>query len=218
MRELSRFLLLIVLVLLVPIIPFVFLGDRLESWFVAWTRDDLPTSLAAWFVFLSLASDILLPVPSSVVCTFAGDRLGVLAGTLISWLGMTAGACGGYGLAFVGGEPLVRRFADPATLGRMQRLSQRWGPFLIVLTRAVPVLAEATVLWLGLQRIEGRRLWLPLCLSNLGIALAYALFGSWAGEHGWLVFAMIASAMLPLLLWLLVRRQLERLDKGTVHE
>ena len=218
MRELSRFLLLIVLVLLVPIVPFVFFGDRLESWFVAWTRDDLPASTAGWFVFLSLASDILLPVPSSVVCTFAGDRLGVSIGTLVSWSGMTAGAIGGYLLAYLGGDSIARRFADEATLGRMHRLSQRWGPLLIVLTRAVPVLAEATVLWLGLQRTSVRRLWLPLVLSNLGIALAYAVFGRWAGEQGWLVFAMVASATFPLVLWLIVRRQLERLDSKAVHE
>ena len=39
-----------------------------------------------------------------------------------------------------------------------------------------------------------------LALANLGVALAYAALGHVAAQHGWLPFALGASAALPLLL------------------
>jgi membrane protein DedA with SNARE-associated domain len=200
MRPLMRPLFLIVFVLLVPILPFLVFGEPFEAWPALW--QDAPPSrsvLAALTVGL-LALDILLPVPSSVVNTLAGAQLGAPLGTAVCWLGMSLGAVLGFILARYGGRPLAERFCKAEQLRQMERLSFRYGPGILVLFRAVPVLAEASVLLVGLNRLTWRRFLPPVMLSNLGIALAYAWFGHYAGERQWLPLALGIAVALPLLL------------------
>jgi len=200
MRPLMRPLFLIVFVLLVPILPFLLLGEPFEAWPTLW-QNNPPNgmALAALTVGL-LASDILLPVPSSVVNTLAGSQLGTPVGTAVCWLGMSLGAMLGFALARYGGRPLAERFCKPEQLRQMEQVSCRYGPGILVLFRAVPVLAEASVLLVGLHGLSWRRFLPPVLLSNLGIALAYAWFGQYAAERQWLPLALGIAVALPLLL------------------
>ncbi len=91
MRDLLRPLLLVVLALMVPVLPFLSFGPWLESRVEAWLDPPPAPALVALATVGLLSSDILLPVPSSVVSTVAGSQLGVVGATLASWLGMTAG-------------------------------------------------------------------------------------------------------------------------------
>jgi uncharacterized membrane protein YdjX (TVP38/TMEM64 family) len=155
-----------------------------------------------------LASDVLLPVPSSFVSTLAGSRLGVWIGAAAIWLGMTAGAVGGFALARWFGRPLAERFVAADDLHRMQGLSDRAGPGMLVLTRALPVLAEASVLLLGAMRLPWRRFLPAVALANLGLALAYAALGHFAYQNGHLAVALVASIALPVLATTLSRQWL----------
>jgi uncharacterized membrane protein YdjX (TVP38/TMEM64 family) len=158
-----------------------------------------------WLVAGAMATDVVLPVPSSLVATLAGAQLGVLGGTSASWTGMTLGATLAFGLARYWGRPLAERFVSTVDLARLDRLATRLGPGLIVVTRAIPVFAEASVLLLGINRLAWRRFLPALCASNLGIALAYAAFGDFAGRHAWLPLALAISVAAPLALLAIVR-------------
>ncbi len=207
----GRPLLIVTLVLAAPVVPFVFLGDRLEGWFTA-LFDPPPSASALWWMVVGvMASDVLLPVPSSMVSTLAGAQLGIGGGTSASWIGMTAGAMLAFGLARRFGRSLALRLVAAEDLDRLDRLAMRMGPGLVVVTRAVPVLAEASVLLLGINQLEWRRFLPALLASNLGIAIAYAAFGDVAGEHAWLPLALGISLAAPLALlaiskWWLARR------------
>jgi uncharacterized membrane protein YdjX (TVP38/TMEM64 family) len=207
----GRPLLVVTLVLAAPVVPFLLLGDRLEGWFTA-LFDPPPSATWLWWMVAGvMASDVLLPVPSSMVSTLAGARLGIVGGTSASWIGMTAGATLAFGLARRFGRPLALRLVAAEDLDRLDRLALRLGPGLVVFTRAVPVLAEASVLLLGINQLEWRRFLPALFASNLGIALAYAAFGELAGEHAWLPLALGISLAAPLALlafarWWLARR------------
>jgi uncharacterized membrane protein YdjX (TVP38/TMEM64 family) len=194
----GRPLLVVTLVLALPIVPFVLVGDRLEGWFTA--LFDPPPSAATmwWLVAAAMATDVVLPVPSSMVATLAGAQLGVLGGTSASWAGMTFGATLAFALVRSWGRPLAERFVSTDDLARLDRLAMRLGPGLIVVTRAIPVFAEASVLLLGINRLAWRRFLPALCASNLGIALAYAAFGELAGRHSWLPLALAISVAAPL--------------------
>jgi uncharacterized membrane protein YdjX (TVP38/TMEM64 family) len=205
MRDLLRPLLVIVFVLLVPILPFLLLGEPFEAWTEYW-QDNPPNDwVFAGLAIGLLASDILLPVPSSVVNTFAGSQLGAPLGTLTCWTGMTLGAILGFALARYGGRPIAERLSEPDQLQQMEHFSFRYGPGILVLFRAVPVLAEASVLLVGLHGLSWRRFLLPVLLSNLGIALAYAGFGQYAAERQWLPLALGIAVALPLLLTVVVQ-------------
>lgn len=210
MRALFRPLLLLTAVLLVPILPFVLFGPALESRMTAWLDCWVAPRETAMLVIGLLSTDILLPVPSSLVSTLGGTRLGWLGGTAASWAGMSLGAVLGFALARYGGRPLALRLSSAEELERMEGLSDRHGPMLLVVTRAVPVLAEACVLWMGLERLAWPRFLAPVLLSNLGISLAYSAFGSVAARYHWLPLAMGLSLALPLVLTMAATRTVAR--------
>ena len=68
------------------------------------------------------------------------------------------------------------------------------------------MLAEASVLLMGVHELSWRRFLLPIILSNLGISLAYSAFGHIARKHDWFPLAMGISIGVPVLLTLVVQR------------
>lgn len=200
MRDLLRPMLPMIAVLAVPIIPFLLFGERVEAALTAWKEHPPAPWIVALAVVALLASDIFLPIPSSLVSTLAGWQLGAWGGALASWLGMSLGAVVGFQLARWWGQPLVAWLTRPADLARTNRLAERFGPLLLVLGRGVPVLAEATVLLCGMHGLSWRRFLPPVLLANLGLAIAYAAMGQIAERHQWLPLALGVAIALPVLM------------------
>jgi uncharacterized membrane protein YdjX (TVP38/TMEM64 family) len=205
MGKLLRVSLLIALVLAVPIIPFFVWGERLEVWLEQWLAPSSSGQTVFWLTIAALSTDVFLPVPSSLISTFAGMMLSIPLATLASWLGMTAAAVFGFAVARAFGRPLAVRFSSEAELERLDRLSERFGPRLLVLVRALPVLAEASVLLFGATRLSWLRFLLPVALANLGIAAAYAVFGYFGRIENVMLYVLAASVALPLLASTMVR-------------
>lgn len=208
MRELFRSLPLMCCVLLIPIIPFLFFGGMMEDW-LRGMAEDPPSDFvtAAWVVGL-LSTDILLPIPSSVVSTMSGWQLGWWRGTLATWCGMNVGAILGFALARRWGQPLALWFSKVEDLEQTRAMSERFGPVVLVITRGMPVFAEASVLMSGIHQMSWRRFLPAVVLSNLGIAVAYSAFGDFAEEHQWLPFALGVAIAVPVLVAALGQRLL----------
>lgn len=205
MRGLLKPIFLIALVLAIPLVPFALFGPSLESRIESEIREAMSPATVGLMVVGLLAVDIFLPVPSSVVSTVSGRVLGFGLGTAASWLGMTLGAVLAFVLARLFGRPLALRFSSAKDLGHIDRLSARYGPLVLALARPVPILAEASILFLGTTRLAWPRFLAPIGLSNLGIAAAYAALG----ETVQLPIALAASIALPLLLTGLARWRLK---------
>jgi uncharacterized membrane protein YdjX (TVP38/TMEM64 family) len=189
-----------IVVLAIPIVPFVLFGPQLEAALQAWQQHPPAAWLVALAVIALLATDIFLPIPSSLVSTLAGWQLGALGGALAAWTGMSLGAIIGFALAKCWGQPLVAWLTRKGDLERTNLLAQRFGPTLLVLGRGVPVLAEATVLLVGMHGLSWRAFLPPVLLSNLGLAIAYAVFGKVAAKYQWLPLALAVSIALPVLM------------------
>lgn len=190
----------------IPIVPFLWLGESFEQSLLKALREPSSREVVAAWVFGLLVADMFLPVPSSAVITYAGGTLGLFWATLVSWLGLSAGAIGGFGLARVFGETIARRFSESADVTRMSDFTKRHGPFALILTRALPILAEACVLMLGASRLSWRRFLPALLGSNLVLALTYSACGVWFRESASLPIAIVASGAIPLIAALLIRR------------
>ncbi len=190
----------------IPIVPFVWLGETFEASLLRALREpSSPSTVSGWVIGM-LASDMFLPVPSSAVITYAGGVLGVVAGTVTSWIGLSLGAVGGFGLARLFGESIARRFSESEDIERMSRFTQRHGATALVLTRALPILAEACVLMLGASGLSWRRFLLPMLVSNLLLSLTYAACGAYFQDSNAFPVAIIASGAVPLIAALLIRR------------
>jgi uncharacterized membrane protein YdjX (TVP38/TMEM64 family) len=198
----------LVVVLVVPIVPFLVFGSQLESWLAAWLATPPSAPVTAGVVIGLLGTDVFLPVPSSLVNTLAGAQLGVAGGTAASCTGMTLGAVFGFALARRWGRPLAQRLSAPDDLQRVENVTQVAGPGVLVALRGVPVLAEASVLLAGIHGLAWRRFLPPVIVSNLGISLAYAAFGRFASRHEWLPAALGISLALPVVIAVSARRWL----------
>jgi uncharacterized membrane protein YdjX (TVP38/TMEM64 family) len=205
MRDMIRWSVAVTLVLLVPVIPFLSFGDSLEARVARWFDSSLSPAATAAIIVGVLASDVLLPIPSSFVSTLAGARLGLIGGAFVVWLGMTLGAIIGFTLARVFGRPLALRLSSTDDLRRMELLGEERGPAILAMTRPLPVLAEASVLLLGAVGIPWRRFLPVVALANLGLAVAYAALGYYAGQEENLAVALLASIALPLLATMIAR-------------
>jgi membrane protein DedA with SNARE-associated domain len=102
---------------------------------------------------------------------------------------MTTGCLLGYWLG--------KRFARPEELRRMEEARLRWGDWLVVLFRPVPVLAEASVFFAGVTRMPFRRFAALSGLSNLGISAVYAWAGAHAAGTETFLWAFVAALAVP---------------------
>ena len=190
----------------IPIIPFVWLGESFETGLLRALREPSSPSVVMGWVIGLLAADMFLPVPSSAVITYAGGVLGVVTGTATSWIGLSLGAIGGFGLARFFGESIARRFSESEDIERMSRFTQRHGATALVLTRALPILAEACVLMLGAGRLSWRQFLLPMLVSNLLLSLTYSACGAYFKDSNAFPIAIVASGTVPLIGALVIRR------------
>jgi uncharacterized membrane protein YdjX (TVP38/TMEM64 family) len=195
-------LVLLTLLLAVPILPFLIFGAQLEPWVESLLNEPkTPFSnltATAWIVGL-LSTDILLPIPSSAVCTFAGKALGGFWGTVVSWIGLNFSAAVGYWLGSRFGLPMVKRFSDETTLSRIEQFDLRSSVVCLALCRGLPVVAEASVMFMGIKRLSWRVFWPTILLSNLGLASAYSLLGHFSEKAAWFPLALAISLAIPVI-------------------
>jgi uncharacterized membrane protein YdjX (TVP38/TMEM64 family) len=188
MRKFLHLVAVIIISMLIVLLPFIVIGELPgERWL---SRTDDNALLFSLTGSALLVLDIALPVPSSLVITAMGARLGFLPATLWGWLGLMLGNMLGYAL----GHLYPRRFTTHLPLAPTAAV--------LFLSRPVPVLAELGTMTAGATRVP----LLPFLVScGLGNAIfvavlsanaALVLPGDWTGPG--LVFPML----LPALAWL----------------
>ncbi len=199
-----RWLALVALVLALILIPFFLFEAPLTALvtdLVMTARDH--AFLAGAIIALILLADILLPVPSSLVSGLAGALLGFWGGVFVIWFGMSGGCLLGYWLGRSAGHAAMRRIVGPAQTARARALFAGKGGVALVVTRAVPVLAETMVLGAGAARMPLVPFLLLTGAANLAVALAYAAVGALALSEGSFLLFFFGLAALPAAGWLI---------------
>jgi uncharacterized membrane protein YdjX (TVP38/TMEM64 family) len=178
------------------LVPFFLFETEFNAFAARMTQSDTAAWLAALSIFALLASDVVLPVPSSIVSTAAGVLLGFWRGAAVVWVGMMGACLIGYALG-ARASGAARRFVGEEGLRRAETLSRRYGDWTILVCRPVPVLAEASVIFAGLIRAPFTRFTWLTALSNLGIAVGYAAFGAFSMRVDSFVLAFLGALVLP---------------------
>jgi uncharacterized membrane protein YdjX (TVP38/TMEM64 family)/ubiquinone/menaquinone biosynthesis C-methylase UbiE len=197
-RSIMRWSLLAGLVFAIILVPFFLFGQQLETWTESFVNST--TGYPGWIaVVLSslLAVDILLPLPSSLISTAAGFLLGLVRGLLTSWIGMTASCIIGFWLSKRYGRSVACKIVGEKELERLEALSHRVGSWVIVISRPVPVLAEAAVLFAGISGLPIGQFLLLTILSNLGISAVYAAVGALSANANSFLLAFAGSILIP---------------------
>jgi uncharacterized membrane protein YdjX (TVP38/TMEM64 family) len=187
---------LVTAVMLAVIVPFLLFGGAVDAWAEgvidrAGENRFLPGLLLA----LLLASDILVPVPSSLVSAACGMTLGFWGGTGASFAGMSVTALAGYLIGRYA-SPYAGRLIGERETALLRAFHRRHGVWLLLALRPVPVLAEASVVFSGVSRLPFRQVAAVTALGNLAVSAVYAAIGVWGSLSGSFVPAFLASMAL----------------------
>ncbi len=201
---------LFLLVSAVVLVTFLLWGDTLD----AWTRQAIDGSAnnrakVAFVLFIILASDILLPIPSSVASTLCGLLLGAFLGFWVSFAAMTVSAMVGCLIGrFASGW--ARRLIGDDDMASLQAFQRKCGPWALLALRPVPILAEASTVFAGIGRTPWGQTTLQLLLGNAAVSLVYAIAGAYCAEtENATLFAFLA-VMLVSGLFVAIRFLVER--------
>jgi len=187
-------------------IPFAIWGDDFFRWFsgdalVSWIRSWGPWG---WLAIVGLLmSDLVLPIPATPVMSAAGYLYGIFTGGLIASAGSFAAGMTGYGLCRALGPNVAQRLAGEKELAAHHTLFQRSGPWLVVVSRWLPLLPEVISCLAGLTRMPLRVFSLSLACGCLPMGFVYAAIGSAGKENPALALGL--SVALPPVLWLVMR-------------
>lgn len=192
-----RWSLLALSLLVLILVPFVIYEESIRDALDGLLQSGKSRLLLAGVIALALASDVFTPVPSSLIATASGTLLGLMPGAACTWMGMQAGALLGYGVGRTAGAGAVRRLVSDSELQRAARSHRRWGGVSLIVARAVPVLAESSVVLAGTVRMEPFRFFWLTGLSNAVIAAVYAAIGAFALEAQAFLFAFLGSVLIP---------------------
>lgn len=188
----GRFALVVLAAVLIPIVPFAVVGELPgERWLQGAGSDAFLFGAAGAAL---LAADLLLPIPSSIIGALLGGRLGVLAG--FGWT--FAGLCIGNAIGYLVGRLVPGRWS--------QRLPPMPAAAAVLLSRPVPVLAEAMTLTAGAARMQPRVFVLAVAGGNAVYAGAMAAHGAAWLPQGWLGPGLVVPMAVPVLGWLVWRR------------
>jgi uncharacterized membrane protein YdjX (TVP38/TMEM64 family) len=200
------------------LVPFFIWGEWWEAIFtyegsIRWLETCGPW---AWVAGIGLlASDLVLPVPGTVVMAAMGWIYGWLVGGLVNAAGSVLAGLLGYGLCRLAGERAARWLLGEADLRRAHLVFDRAGPWAVVLSRWLPVFPEVVACLAGLLGMPFRVFFPALLAGSLPLAFLFAWVGSIGYRHPGVALAL--SAVIPALLWLVARRLLARWEKHHPH-
>ena len=193
---------LVVLVL----IPFFLWGEQLMTMFDSTAARMWIANYGAWgwlAIIGLLVVDLFLPIPATGVMSAAGFLYGAFFGGLIATVGSFLSGVLAYFLCRAFGRPVAEWLAGPEGLEENERLFEKSGPWLIILSRWLPVLPEVVACLAGLARMKVRIFVAALLCGTIPAAFTYAAVGAlFDSDPGW---ALALSIVLPVILWLAFR-------------
>jgi uncharacterized membrane protein YdjX (TVP38/TMEM64 family) len=204
-RALLRVFVVVLTLAFLVAVPFGIWGAQIEEILsidgtITWMRE----TGWAWAVGIGLiASDVVLPVPSSAVMTALGVIYGPIVGGLISAVASVLAGSLGYWLCRALGPETAERLAGEEGLGLARRMFDRWGFLLIAASRWLPVLPETVSFMAGLIRVPYPRFLLALTCGSVPLGFVFASAGHLGRDAPLAV--ILGGAFAPVVLWALVR-------------
>jgi uncharacterized membrane protein YdjX (TVP38/TMEM64 family) len=191
---------------LLVLIPFAIWGDRFMAIFDGTSARQWILDCGAWgwlAVIGLLISDLFLPLPATGIMSAAGYVYGAWRGGVISVFGSVLSGLLAYGLCRALGRGVATKLAGEEGLAQNEALFHRTGPWLVALSRWLPILPEVIACLAGLARMRFAHFVLALLCGALPMGFTYAAVGAlFEAEPGW---ALALSIALPGLLWFACR-------------
>lgn len=153
--------------------------------------------LSMIFLTLILGINVILPVPDSLASVMATSHFNQFLAPTIICLGLTISSFIGYWLGSSLKKITSLHNPNYPVAYKVQKNAHHASIILLILFRAIPVLAELSVITAGIIKLPFKQfIWL-MSLSNIGLAIAYNQLGVLAASSHSILFLIIAGAILP---------------------
>jgi len=141
-----------------------------------------------------LMSDTFLPVPSSLVMIAHGWAFGIPLGALASLIGAMGGSAIGFYAGRRGG-PLLNRIVPEDERRQADAVLKKYGAIAIIVSRPIPMLAEALILLAGTSNMSWRTMLLASLAGNIPACIIYSIAGATAStfENWALMFGLVVA-------------------------
>ncbi len=173
------------------------LGLEDEATWSGWLSAGEGRGAAAALVVGALTVDLALPVPSSLVMTWSGRALGTAGGAAASAVGSLLGSALGFAACRVLGRPAFARLVGEEELPALRASFDRWGSWLVLLSRPVPMLTETVACLAGLSGMSAARYLGLSAAGTLPLCLLYAWVGARAEGPGEVGAALLVALGIP---------------------
>ncbi len=150
-----------------------------------------------------MASDIFLPIPSSIVMTFNGTLFSLVPGALVSLAGLLSGAVLGYWVSRWYGKKVLRLIVGNRADDTVKPFFDRFGVLAVILSRPIPLIAETITCMAGTADMRFGPFMLGQVLGGVPLAFGYAWAGEYAGDHHSAFLALFVAVAVPSALWFL---------------
>jgi len=147
---------------------------------------------------LLLASDIVLPVPASLVMYMNGYVLGAITGATVSLAGLLLGAVTGYCLGNIGGK----RF-NAANNSQAAALVAKYGAVAILLSRGIPIISESVCIVCGYNKMPFKQYFILNLVGYIPLCLLYAFFGNAGYDKNSFLISFGCSLLISGAFWFL---------------
>jgi uncharacterized membrane protein YdjX (TVP38/TMEM64 family) len=208
MRQWFQLVLLVAVLLAVPLLVAAVWGELLADDIARWQAAPPAKSLLAAAVVGILAADVLFPVPSGPVMTLAGAHLGILPAIAVSWIGLMLGSLIAYLIGRHAGRPILARFISDRDLADLDVTGRRHSLWVLLVTRPLPILAEASAIVAGIMRTPWWLFLAAIGVGNFVCSILFCTLGSYAAANEWMTIALFLSIVIPVLLLVALRCRL----------
>lgn len=202
----------ILISVLLIILVFIFFGGIESS--ILETINAIENKITYFIIsFLVLISDIILPIPSSIVMFTNGYVLGLPLGFLNSIVALMLSSTIGYYL----GEFTSFGFKSKSD-SNVNEILNKYGVLSILLTRGIPILSESLCLVAGYHKISFKKYFLFSFIGYIPICFIYSLFGSIGYSQNSFLTSFVISLLISGLFWALGKKYLNLKIKDSIEE
>lgn len=159
--------------------------------------------ISALIIVGLLVSDIIIPVPASIVMVVSGILFGGFLGGIIALAGSLLGALINFQLSRKLGRKKIAKWLGDKEYKRLSVAMEKYGGFIVILTRMVPLAMESISTLSGISKMKFKKYFLLNLIGFLPIIFLYSYAGAaYKTDHVNNIFLILVIGFFaPLMIW-----------------
>ncbi len=159
--------------------------------------------------FFVMASDIILPVPSSIVMYTNGYVLGIWGGAAVSFAGLMTGTIAGY---------YIGRFSSITIHSKSKASADnmllQFGSTAILISRAIPIVSESISIVCGYNKMPLQQYITMNILGYIPLCFLYSICGNLGYTKNTFLLSFSISILISAIFWIVGKKLTKQTELG----